>query len=361
MNKKVIFWFRQDLRLADNPGLFEAAKAGIIMPIFILDETLPKLGGASKYWLHHSLLSLNKSLSDKLNFYLGSAEEIISNLLKEHEISAIYCNKCFEPKRDGQDANIKNILSKKNVEFNYFNASLLWEPDKILKSDNTPYKVFTPYYRNGCLKYKSPRETITIPKNLSLAKDELNKTNLNDLKLLDHRNWHHKFDFPIGEEEANRKLDLFIEIKLKNYKENRNFPSLDQTSKLSPHLHFGEISPNQIWQKVNDAAHHINSHNNIDHYLSELGWREFSYYLLHHFPDLPFKNFQAKFNKFPWQYDDHHLSAWKKGQTGFPIIDAGMRELWNTGIMHNDSRIIFSKKSFDSLALWHESFLGLFA
>ena len=345
MSKKFIMWFRQDLRISDNPALLSAIENGIIMPIYIFEEQVGenrKIGSASKWWLHHSLDSLNKSLDNKLNFYCGESKKILENLVEKFEISGIFWNRCYEPQRIQKDREIKSFFKQKNIIVQSFNASLLWEPHEVLKSDQTPYKVFTPYYRKGCLQKTAPRKPLKKAENFKIFYDENNKIKLKNLPLLPTIKWDQEMQnyWQIGEDFAYKKMQNFVKNNLQNYKDGRNFPSQNNVSRLSPHLHFGEISPHQIWHFAQENYREKTGELNLDHFLSELGWREFSYYLLFHFPHLPDKNFQPRFDNFLWQKNENFLKAWRKGQTGYPIVDAGMRELWQTGQMHNRVRMI---------------------
>lgn len=358
---KVLFWFRNDLRLSDNPGLYNAVKNGSVLPIYIIDTTVPdkyKPGAATNWWLHHSLASLNKNLDNKLCFYTGDPLAIIPYLINQHNITAVYWNRCYEPHRIKKDTELKKILVSNEIEVESYNGSLLWEPWRVLKSDGTPYKVFTPFYRKGCLASEQPRATYTKPRNLKLYKDVKSKKyqrNLSELNLLPKINWDEEMasTWSIGEAAAHNALKKFLKSGISNYKEGRNFPAKKNVSRLSPHLHFGEISPNQVWYAALESEL-VKSDNNLDTFLSELGWREFSYYLLYHFPNLPQKNFQAKFDAFPWVKSTKLLKAWQKGQTGYPIVDAGMRELWRTGYMHNRVRMIVGSFLVKNLLLhWH--------
>lgn len=360
MNKKFIMWFRQDLRISDNPALLTAIENGVVMPIYIFEEQVGdnrKIGSASKWWLHHSLKSLNQSLDNKLNFYCGDAKEILENLVTDFEIAGIFWNRCYEPLRIQKDREIKSIFKQKNIIVQSFNGSLLWEPHEVLKSDKTPYKVFTPYYRRGCLQKTAPRKPLSKPENFKIFYDENNKIKLTNLQLLPTKNWGQEMQkyWQIGEDFAYKKMQNFVKNNLQNYKDGRNFPSQNNVSKLSAHLHFGEISPHQIWHFAQENYQEKNGELNLDHFLSELGWREFSYYLLFHFPHLPDKNFQPRFDNFLWQKNANYLHAWRKGQTGYPIVDAGMRELWQTGQMHNRVRMIVGSFLVKNLLLdWRE-------
>jgi len=343
-SKITAFWFRQDLRISDNPGLFEASKNGNVLPIYIFDHDASaecKMGSASRWWLHHSLNALNQSLDGKLNIYAGSAKEVLLDLIKTNTIDAIYWNRCYEPWRIREDTEIKAELTQLGIDCKSFNGSLLWEPWEVTKKDNTHYKVYTPYYRNGCLQAKSPRTALPAPQNLHLIHD-CNAKTIDELELLPSMPWFKKMEpcWQVGEASAQARLSTFLDNELMGYKEKRNYPAKPNVSRLSPHLHFGEISPNQVWHSAQAHGLIQGVENDLDCFSSELGWREFSYYLLYHFPDLPHKNFQSKFDHFPWHYNADNLKAWQCGQTGYPIVDAGMRELWQTGYMHNRVRMI---------------------
>jgi len=352
---KVIHWFRQDLRLLDNPAFYNAAKNSSILPIYILDDENSKefsMGEASRFWLHHSLASLHKSLDENLSIYHGNPLEILLELIDRINIEEIYWNRCYEPWRIKRDTQIKKELESKGVKVNTLNGSLLWEPWTIKKGDGTPYKVFTPFFRKGCLLSVEPRKPLPGPNNPDFLNDSEKSLEINDLTLLPSVRWDIEMKpfWNIGEDGANKRLSEFLDNGIKKYKDGRNFPSKPFVSKISPHIHFGELSPNQAWYaaklKGNDAS--------IDHFLSELGWREFSYSQLYFNPELPRKNLQSKFDKFPWDDNLNNLLAWQQGQTGVPMVDAGMRELWLTGAMHNRVRMVVGSFLVKNLLLhWH--------
>ena len=349
----VIHWFRQDLRLADNPALSAAAKAGKVLPIYILDDShagMHRMGEASRWWLHHSLQALNHSLDGMLVVLKGEPAFALAELAAEHGSKAIYWNRCYEPWRIARDTQLKETLKARGIETHSFNGSLLWEPWEVVKADGTPYKVFTSYYRKGCLQAQAPREPLPAPP-LSLAV-ATRKASINDLGLLPSIRWDKQLEphWQIGEAGAQKRLYAFIDEGLAHYKLGRNLPAKPHVSRLSPHLHFGEISPNQAWYAVRARG----NDNNIDSFCSELGWREFSHYLLYHFPTLPHQNLNKRFNAFPWHDDVEALRRWQHGQTGYPIVDAGMRELWQTGYMHNRVRMIVGSFLVKNLLLhWH--------
>jgi deoxyribodipyrimidine photo-lyase len=352
MTKTNILWFKKDLRLSDNIALVEASKNARVMLIYILESDVH--GSASAWWRTKSLQKLNESLDNQLNFYIGDPKEIIPNLVKKLNVDSVYWNADYEPEAIKTESIIRDTLSKIHVQCKRYNSSLLWAPSEILKSDSTPYKIFTHFYRNGCLKHSKPRLPISAPKYLSAFKDPESYSYLEYLGKMPKNQWHEKINnhWVVGEKEAERKLQHFLNQGLSGYKELRNHPDKNNVSRLSPHLHFGEISPNQIWHAV-QVLDNFNSAD-ADHFLSELGWREFSYYLLYHFPEITHTNLQPKFNAFPWQDSSALLNAWKNGQTGYPIVDAGMRELWGTGYMHNRVRMIVGSFLVKNLLIhWH--------
>jgi deoxyribodipyrimidine photo-lyase len=228
----------------------------------------------------------------------------------------------------------------------------------VLKKDQTPYKVFTPYYRRGCLSKVPPRKPLAMPNSISSLDVSKESLPLEDFDLLPTIKWdsHMQARWNIGEEAAQDRLDAFVTAELEDYREGRNFPSKANVSRLSPYLHFGQISPNTAWHRAADAAAMINNEASLDTFLSELGWREFSYYLLYHFPQLPTKNLQARFDLFPWATNtESKLKAWQQGKTGYPLVDAGMRELYSTGYMHNRVRMVVGSFLVKNLLIhWHK-------
>lgn len=359
MAKKALFWFRQDLRLKDNIALIHAVENGYdILPIFILDDDNAgewKRGGASRWWLHQSLLSLNKSLNGNLIFHAGKADEILPELVEKTGAQAVFWNRCYEPWRIARDKNIKQILKDQGITCETFKDALLWEPWEIAKDDGTPYKVFTPFYRKGCLNSAPPASAKPTPKISFAAFDA--RGNIDDLKLMPVITWYDGMakTWTPGEGGARDRLDTFLDSGLKGYKEDRNRPDLENVSRLSPHLHFGEISPREVWHKARTIGIAEGLEKDTDHFCSELGWREFSYSLLYHQPQLPREPLQEKFKAFPWSAPDpEFLEAWQKGRTGIPIVDAGMRQLWTTGWMHNRVRMIVASVLIKNMLIhWH--------
>lgn len=356
MSAKTIVWFRQDLRVADNPALTGAVERGDVLPIFIVDETdhdMALRGTARAVWLHHSLMALDEKLGGYLQVFVGDPEQILRVVANKNGADAVFWNRCYTPHRVAADKHIKLHLSDEGLQVNSFNGSLLWEPWKVLKKDETPYKVFTPYYKKGCLSAQSPRATVTAPQDISFVGKPTDSSKVFTLDLLPKHHWADNLlaEWQPGEQGAREAWALFADNGLNGYKNGRNFPAKANVSRLSPHLAFGEISPHQIWA----ALDHQPQNEDVAHFRSELAWREFSAYLLYHFPTLPTQNFNAKFDQMPWQIDQTALEQWQRGQTGIPIVDAGMRELWETGYMHNRVRMIVASFLTKNLGIdWRE-------
>lgn len=340
-----LVWFRQDLRSIDNPALSAAcANHTQVIPLFIADQHIAQLGGAQRWWLHHSLDALDKSLQEHgliLCLRRGDALEHLSQLINEHKIDEVYWNRCYELETIKRDRHIKTVLQQQEIMVHSSNGYLLNEPWTIKNKSGEYFKVFTPYWKH-CLR----QITIPAPHLISkqLTSPKIKSDNLADWQLLPTKpNWAKGFSkhWQPGELGAKNKLKLFLKEHLEDYSKARDFPAQDATSKLSPHLHFGEISPWHIWRVIadfkQDPACNLRT---ADRFLWELGWREFSYHLLYHYPSLPKNNFRQEFDHFTWEKNDQHLHAWQQGLTGYPIVDAGMRELWQTGYMHNRVRMI---------------------
>ena len=357
----VIVWFRQDLRIGDNPALNAAAAMGApILPVYILDDAnagLAKRGAASRWWLHHSLQALNESVDGALLCFEGGADAILPRLAANVGAEAVFWNRCYEPWRIDRDKWIKTQLLQSGLRVRSFNGSLLFEPPNVTKKDGTPYKVFTPFYRKGCLQNAAPpRKPTSAPTGLQWYQERGGES-VDDLRLMPDINWYDGMaeEWTPGEAGAASRLERFLADGLQNYSEGRDRPDRRFVSRLSPHLHFGEISPNTVWYAAKRYETDDALAEQVDKFHAELGWREFSYHLLYYFPSLPQENLQAKFDRFPWRDDDEALESWQRGQTGYPIVDAGMRELWQTGYMHNRVRMIVGSFLVKNLLLdWRE-------
>ena len=357
-----IHWFRRDLRLDDNPALLAASKKGKVIPLYIVDDCCPErfsLGGASRWWLHHSLESLNARLNNSLVLRKGDALEILEQFVAQHNVRGVYWNRCYDQWSIERDREIKARLADRGIDAQSHNGSLLWEPWQIKKPDGTPYRVFSPFYRKGCLVSEPPRMPVESAENAQWYASDEGSLSIDELELLPTPptpRWDQAFaptweqTWDVGEAGAAKSLQVFLDGAVQDYKKGRDFPAMAKTSRLSPHIAFGEISPHQIW----NALSALPSDSNTDHFRSELGWREFSYYLLYHFPEIHTDNFQPKFDGFPWQDNEAFFDAWKTGTTGIPMVDAGMRELWQTGYMHNRVRMVVGSFLVKNLLLhWH--------
>jgi deoxyribodipyrimidine photo-lyase len=350
----VIFWFRQDLRLGDHHGLVHAAaiaqeKSVPLILLYILDDETPRQwrwGGASRWWLHHSLNNLAAGIASRGNNLVlryGPADKVLLALVAETGAQAVFWSRCYEPFAIQRDQRIKAALKEESVAVESFNDSLLVEPWQVQKSDGTCYRVFTPYWKRSLEVMELP-PLVPIPLRFThganIASDALVDWQLlptkPDWSAGIEQNWR------VGEKAAEERLHNFWQTGLKGYHDQRNVPGIPGTSGLSPHLHWGEISPRQIWHQTKHymAAQGGAVDRDGEHFLREVGWREFSFNLLYYFPHLPESPLDKKFDQFPWHDKADLLPAWQKGQTGIPIIDAGMRELWQTGWMHNRVRMI---------------------
>jgi deoxyribodipyrimidine photo-lyase len=359
----VIVWFRQDLRIADNPALTAAAESNRpIVALYILDQEktdlqpdIRPMGRASLWWLHHSLTALTERLETlglSLTLRRGAAHEVLKDIIKENKADAVYWNRCYEPGVIERDKAIKQTLQDDDITVKSFNGSLLYEPWEIRTKQETPYRVFTPFYRM-VLAQGEPAPAQSVPSGKSDTLDVASDT-LSDWALLPSKpDWAGGLRevWTPGELGANELLETFLDTVVDDYKTDRDFPAEPATSRLSPHLHFGEISPRQIWQ----ATAQQEPSSGTETFLKEIVWREFGYHLLYYNPEMPTTPLQEKFKQFPWKKNKAQLKAWQTGQTGYPIVDAGMRELWTTGTMHNRVRMIVASFLVKHLLLhWRE-------
>ncbi len=366
MNTPSIHWFRLDLRLADNPALRAAIDhGGPVMLVFIWspeEETLWSPGGASKWWLHQSLAALDASLREtgsRLLIRRGPTLETLCSLVKETDARAVFWNRRYEPAVIARDKAIKEALRAEGIGAECFNAALLHEPWTIQNQSGKPFQVFTPFWRH-CLTKPDPGRLLPAPKQITPLARWPKSAAVAELELEPRLKWAEGFRavWQPGEAGATAALKRFLARAFDDYSEQRNRPDLTGTSRLSPHLHFGEISPRQVWlglKAMAEKRYLAVEEWRGSQFLAEVGWREFAHHLLYYFPHTPSEPLRADFKNFPWRKDAAWLKAWRKGRTGFPIVDAGMRELWTTGWMHNRVRMIVA--SFlvkDLLISWQE-------
>lgn len=348
-----LLWFRQDLRLQDNPALAAAIERGEpIIPVFIFDEggegAWP-LGGASRWWLHGSLAALDESLVKRglrLVIAHGQTAVVLDELIEKTGAGAVFWNRRYEPASIARDTALKADLGARGIEVRSFNAGLLFEPQTIANKQGRPFQVFTPYWRH-CLALPSPAPVVIKAGVLPAPTRWPSTRSLESLQLRPSIPWDRAFHdtWTPGENGARKRLDGFLAEAVADYGETRDIPSVDGVSKLSPHLHFGEIGPRQIWAAAAALGRDrgvFPANFGVAKFLAEVGWREFAHHLLFHFPHTPEEPLRTEFARFPWREDPDGqlLRAWQRGQTGYPIVDAGMRQLWTTGWMHNRVRMI---------------------
>ena len=360
--KSIILWFRQDLRLVDHPALhFCLSLNRPIIPLFILDTHYARpLGGASKWWLHQSLKTLNldiEAMGGKLLLAKGGPHTILRQLIKEHRVDTVVWHRAYEPEVIQRDGMIKKSLKEDGVDCHSFNGRLLREPFEMETKSKTPYKVFTPFWkalREG-LQDMQPLEK---PHIIPFGGKDIDGIRLEDLDLHPHdpdwsKGLHETWD--VGERAAHAQLDKFLDT-VENYPTNRDRPDLDTTSHLSPYLYWGQLSPRQVIHRL--WAHqtmHPNSATGCETLARELGWRDFFYHQLYHFPKLTKEPVNPLFSNLPWQNDPDNFEAWCKGLTGYPYLDAGMRQLWYTGWMHGRVRMAVASFLIKHLQIdWRE-------
>lgn len=349
----ILLWFRQDLRLADHRALAAALALGRpIIPVYILDDATPgawRMGGACRWWLHESLTALSRDLEglgSRLVLKRGSSLDCLDELMDETGAEAVYATRCYEPWARRLEEDVAARLETAGKSFHRFAGGLLFEPEVPKTKAGEPFRVFTPFYK-ACLALGPPKPPLPRPEqNLPAPEGWPAGDDLDDWALSPRQpDWAAGFRtaWMPGEAGAERQLLRFMDEAMAGYSDGRNRPDVEGTSRLSAHLHFGEVSPHRCWHAVEErlaAAGDSRGERGGRSFLRELVWREFSYHLLFHWPDLPEKAFRPEFEKFPWDEDEAALKAWQRGLTGYPIVDAGMRELWQTGWMHNRVRMI---------------------
>jgi len=347
-----IVWFRNDLRLTDNPALSEAlASAQTVLPVYIHapDEAgIGSLGSASRWWLHHSLLELSASLAKRgaeLVIMQGDSLSSLRALAATSKAAAIYWNRTYEPTLVKRDTLLKHELRQQGLLVKSFPGNLLIEPWDIQTKNGGPFKVFTPFWRACQALLAAVPTPLPAPKKITSARHDFHSLSIPELKLIPTIPWAEGFAkrFVPGEAAALQRLSDFLDAPVTDYAQMRDRPDHDGTSRLSPHLHFGEISPRQALSAA--AARALDPDfagraRGTDSFLREIGWREFAQHVLYHFPHTSTEPLDPRFKDHAWRSDPTALLAWQRGLTGIPLVDAGMRELWHTGWMHNRVRMI---------------------
>ncbi|WP_438311247.1 cryptochrome/photolyase family protein [Sporosarcina sp. FA9] len=362
--KKTIVWFRKDLRIHDNPALREASEQGIVIPVFIWsneDEYMSLSSDASKWWLHHSLLSLQNKL-DMMGLTLtirqGDSFDELSTIIDETNSDAVFFNESYDTYIVTRDELIKEGLNSNGIEVEKFNSHLLFPPGILLNKKNEPYKVFTSFWKNTMQEYViQPQPT---PVEFLAFNQSLPTLAIEDLKLLPVVNWDKKLieHWLPGEDGAIKRWNDFSKDGIGKYLEGRDIPSAEEISLLSPHLAWGDISVRSIWfsaRMILESDRDAYMHSSVEAFMRQLIWREFAYHQWIHFPEIVHTPLREKYRDFPWRDTDEMFTLWKKGLTGYPLVDAGMRQLWETGAIHNRVRMVVASFLVKHLLIsWQE-------
>ncbi|WP_075503997.1 cryptochrome/photolyase family protein [Candidatus Pelagibacter communis] len=343
MSSTGIFWIREDFRIENNPALsFATQSHDNVIALYIYNNNdFDNKREAQKWWVYKSLETLKKELSDyKINLEIvkGDELEIFSKFNKKDKLS-VYWNKIYEPDVIAKGKKIRDLFIKNEINYKYFKGNILNEFQEITKNDGTPFKVFTPFWRNAEQVYlnQPPSKNYIVKK--KIKKITIFKKCIEPIDILPKKNWYKKFEkyWKVSENDSKKILKNLIENKIKDYGTSRDIPSIEGTSKLSPYIKHGQIHVGSIWKKCSKIKSKGIGYRK---YINELGWREFSHSLINYFPEFLKGNFRKEFDKFPWAKNEKFLKAWKRGMTGYPIVDAGMRELYETGWMHNRIRMV---------------------
>ncbi len=345
-----IAWFRNDLRSADNLMLTASQERGEpIIPVFICspDEGSPWApGAASRWWLHQSLQSLDtdlRALGSRLILRRGPALDVLRELVSETGADTVVWNRQYEPANLERDDRVRRALSEDGLHVRWYEGALLHEPEAIATKSGEPYRVFSPFWR-ACLAEGEPPEPLPRPPRLSSPETWPQSLSLGELELEPTIDWAAgiRSAWDPGEKGATSQLQTFVGGAVGGYRDARDRLDLHATSQISPHLHFGELSPRQVWHSVREEEARLSDAavKSAEGYLRQLGWREFAHHLLYHFPFTTDEPLRSEFAEFPWEDDEEGLVAWQRGQTGYPVVDAGMRQLWEIGWMHNRARMV---------------------
>jgi deoxyribodipyrimidine photo-lyase len=343
-----LLWFRKDLRIADNSALAAAIDSGaLVIPVFIWSPNEMghwSSGAASKWWLHQALASLSgefRKLGGELILRRGDAPQVLEELIAETGATRVFWNRRYEAPLRTIDAGIKRQLRERSIDVQSFNSSLLNEPHTVAAGGGQPYKVYTPYWKKVKDRMLEP---VAVPAIEALQFPNVfpRSDGLESFELMPKLNWDAGFfdRWDVSEAGALQRLNAFVAGPIGNYHVDRDRPDHEGTSSLAPYLQWGQVGPRQIVQAVSTQCDLAAEGPQV--YLKEIYWREFAYNVLYHFPNTPDRPLRLEYEKFPWQTDAATLKAWRTGHTGYPIVDAGMRQLWQTGWMHNRVRMIVS-------------------
>lgn len=365
-----VYWFRQDLRLSDHRALEDACRAGLkVVPLYLWDWESPKPFARMAYTFY-ALKELDRALGGNLTVVSGSWRKCFEGLCARYDVEGIYTSQVYEPWQRERDAQVEAFCHKKGLIFRSTDVGLLWSPEAIRTESGGVYKLFTAFYRRGCLRNspepQEPRGRIGYRGWLKdTGEHSLDLERLGEELGMARKAAPEGVELEAGEKRAQKKLEKFCEEALFSYGDRRDFPALSGCSDLSEHLMLGEIAPHRVWYRVKEAFEQLGAKErarastSVDIFLSELGWREFSHYLMWHFPTINDENMRPAFNAFPWKKGIEggahgELGAWQRGETGYPLVDAGMRELLRTGKMHNRVRMVTASFLIKNLGIhWH--------
>jgi len=357
-----IVWFRRDLRLSDHPALDAAVRrGGAVIPVFVWapDEESPwPPGAASRWWLHHSLAALDADLrarGARLVLRAGPSGRALAALARETGANAVFWTSLVEPAAVARDAAVRESLEAIGLETHAAPPDLLFDPQAARSGAGRAYQVFTPWYA-ACLRLPPPEKPFPAPRHIPAPARWPASLNLASLGLLPRTDWAGglRETWTPGEAGARERLGRMLRKGLRDYSASRDMPARAGTSRLSPHLHWGEMGPRQIFHAVRESSG-ARPGTGAREFVRQLGWRDFAHYLLVHFPRTTDAPLRLAYRRFPWRHDADGLQAWQRGRTGYPIVDAGMRELWHTGWMHNRVRMIVASFLVKDLLLsWRE-------
>lgn len=334
MTKRTLVWFRRDLRLHDHPALTAALEQGQITAVFTVSDAMRERE-ASCWWLHHSLAVLQKDLHEQGVTLLLSDKDptvLIPQLVDNYSIDQVVWNDSYTTEERKEEVALKKVLEKDDISYEAFYGDVLFPHHELTKDNGEPYRVFTPFYK------RSQKESVTRPVSLPEEWHSIRVTSLlslDELKLLPEKDWHTKF-IPYwmpGEQAGIEQFKQFAENDIADYKKMRDYPDADGTSRISPYLTWGNLSIRAVYYAANRRKH-------AEPYLRQLVWREFARRQLMEFPTLETKPLREEFNDFPWRASQTDFEKWKRGETGYPLVDAGMKQLWETGWMHNRVRMV---------------------
>jgi deoxyribodipyrimidine photo-lyase len=366
--KPILVWFRRDLRVDDNPALHAAVDSGAaVIPVFLWspqEHGAWAPGAASRWWLHRSLLSLQSDLAESQSTLVirkGESAEQLRRLIQETGAAGVFWNRCYEPDLIVRDRAIQSDFANAGLDVRSFPGNLLFEPWEISTKEQRPHRVFTPFWK-ACLNQKPslPVEAIPAPRRILAPDAWPDSVPLDELNLEPTREWADglRDAWTPGAEGAQQRLDGFLSNAIVDYPDERNRPDHVGTSRLSPHLHFGEISVRRVWHAIDEQCNtdrRSREGRSVAKFRTELGWREFAHHVLYHFPHTTDRSFRERCDNLPWMRDARSLRRWQRGETGYPIVDAGMRELLTTGWMHNRVRMIVgSFLTKDLLIAWKD-------